>query len=468
MNLRLLRAEALALPALSEDRREGLLTAVRALTYVAFSTLIVLSPFRARFELVSRPDTPVYGDYTDFLLYWSDVAFLAFLALWGLSLLIGGRLPRFGPAAIRWPVFGLLAVTWLSATASIDPALSAYNALRLTAAAALALFVINEIDSVSRLAPALAVMVVLQGAVGIGQAIDQASVGLHELGELHLEVNAGGTSVIWSDEGPRQLRAYGLSDHPNILGGLLALALVLVAAAATRSSDLWRAPLAVVFALGCAALLLTFSRAGVLALGFALLLALGLFAYRRDWRNAGAWAAVALGGVIICLALVKPYGDELWQRGVVLDPSEVSSTEQRSLSEREALVKVSNDVFVARPLLGVGAGTLPKALKDGWPDFAYDYQPAHFALLTVAAETGIVGGMTYGALMVVPFVLLWWRRRELTPELIGVSGALLAVTLIGLFDYYTWSLAPGRIWFWLVLGLWAAAYMRRREVSADA
>lgn len=468
MNLRMLRADAVALPALSEDRREGVLAAVRLLTYVAFSALIVLSPFRARFELISRPDTPVYGDYTNFLLYWSDVAFLAFLSLWGLGLLIGGRMPRLGPAAIRWPVTGLLAITWLSAVASIDPALSAYNALRLTAAVALAVYVINEIDSIGKLAPALALMVVLQGAVGIGQAIDQASVGLHGLGELHLDVNAGGTSVVWSDAGPRQLRGYGLTDHPNILGGMLALALVLVAAAAARASDLWRAPLAVVFALGCAALLLTFSRTGALALGFGLLLVLGLFAYRRDWRSAGAWAAVALGGAIICLALIKPYGDELRQRGVVLDASEVSSTEQRSLSEREALVKVSNDVFVGRPLLGVGAGTLPKALKDGWPDFAYDYQPAHFALLTVAAETGIVGGMMYGALIVVPFVLLWWRRRELTPELIAASGALLAVTVIGLFDYYTWSLAPGRIWFWLVLGLWTGAYMRRREAPADA
>ncbi len=468
MNLRLLRAEALALPGLNEERREGVLTAVRALTYVAFSALIVLSPFRARFELVSRPDAPVYGDYTDFLLFWSDVAFVALLALWGLSLLISGRVPRFGPPAIRWPIFGLLAVTWLSAAASIDPALSAYNALRLTAAAALGLYVINEIDSVGKIAPALVAMVVLQGVVGIGQAIDQESVGLHQLGELHLEVNVGGTSVVWSDEGPRQLRAYGLSDHPNILAGLLAVALVLVAGVAAGARDIWRAPLAVVFALGCAALLLTFSRTGALALGFALLLILALFAYRRDWRSVGAWAAVALGGVIICLALIKPYGGELRQRGVVFDPSEVSSTERRSLSERETLVKVTNDVFVARPLLGVGVGALPKALKDRWPNFGYDYQPAHFALLTVAAETGIVGGMMYGALIVVPFLLLWWRRRELTPELIAASGALLAVTILGLFDYYTWSLAPGRIWFWLILGLWAGAYMRREEGPAGA
>ncbi len=423
----------------------------------------MLSPFRARFELVSRPDTPVYGDYTDFLLFWSDIAFVALLLLWGLSLLISGRAPSLGPPAIRWPVLGLLAVTWLSAAASIDPALSAYSALRLTAAAALGLYVLNEINSITKLAVPLVALIVLQAVVGI----DQASVGLHELGELHLEVNAGGTSVIWSDEGPRQLRAYGLSDHPNILGGLLALALVLVAGAAVRA-DFLRAPLAVVFALGCAALLLTFSRTGALAFVFGLLTIFGLFAYRRDWRSVGAWGAIVLGGVIISLALIVPYGDDLRQRGAIFDASEASGTEARSLNEREMLVKATNDVFVGRPLVGVGAGALPKALKDGSPDFPVDYQPAHFALLTVSAETGIVGGMMYGALIAVPFFLVWWRRHELTAPLIVASGTLLAVTVLGLFDYYTWSLVRGRIWFWLVLGLWAGAYMRRHEAQTDA
>ena len=140
----------------------------------------------------------------------------------------------------------------------------------------------------------------------------------------------------------------------------------------------------------------------------------------------------------------------------------------RSLSEREALVKLTNEVFVGRPLLGVGAGALPSALKDRSPDFGYDYQPAHFALLTVSAETGIVGGMAYGALIVVPFFLVWWRRKELTPFLTAATGALLAVTVLGLLDYYTWSLIPGRIWFWTVLGLWAAAYVRRREAEPNA
>ena len=71
-------------------------------------------------------------------------------------------------------------------------------------------------------------------------------------------------------------------------------------------------------------------------------------------------------------------------------------------------------------------------MSDAYPDFRYNYQPAHFVLLTVAAETGLLGGFFYAALIVAPWALLWWRRRELTPELIGVSGALLAVTSIGL------------------------------------
>ena len=467
MNLRVLAADAMALPVLSEQRRESVLMAVNVLTRVAFGVLIVLSPFRARFELASRPDLPVYRDYTDFLLYWSDIAFLVFLGLWGLGLIVGGRRPWLGPAVIRWSVIGLLLAVWASVPLSVDASLSVYNALRLTGAAVLALYVANEVR-LEQLAPALIVMIGLQAVVGVSQAIDQGSVGLYGLGEYHLDVNAGGTSVVWSDVGPRQLRVYGLSDHPNILGGLLAMSLLLLGAAAARARNEWTVLLGVVFAVGCAALVLTFSRAAALSMALGLVLVFGLLAYRRSWRSLASWAAVCVGAAILCLTLIKPYGPYLSIRSGLLESGPASSTEQRSISEREALAKNANEIFVVHPLLGVGAGALPSAMLDAYPDFGYNYQPAHFALLTVAAETGLLGGMFYGALMIAPFALLWWRRRELTPELIAVSGALLAMTIIGLFDYYTWSLAPGRIWFWLVLGLWVSAYARRSGAAADA
>jgi hypothetical protein len=34
---------------------------------------------------------------------------------------------------------------------------------------------------------------------------------------------------------------------------------------------------------------------------------------------------------------------------------------------------------------------------------------------------------------------------------------LLAVTVVGFFDYYTWLTTPGRIWQWLAWGMFAAA-----------
>jgi hypothetical protein len=59
-----------------------------------------------------------------------------------------------------------------------------------------------------------------------------------------------------------------------------------------------------------------------------------------------------------------------------------------------------------------------------------------------------------------PWIALLRRRRSWTPELAGLSGALAALTVVGLFDYYPWTLTPGRIWAWLILGLWAMAYER--------
>jgi O-antigen ligase len=467
VNLRLLTTDAIALPALSESRRESVVAATRVLTRVAFGALIVLTPFRARWTLDARADGTVYGDYTDFLLYWSDIAFIAVLAFWGASMLLAGKRPWLGPAVIRWPVIILLVATWASIPFSVDAPLSAYSALRLTGAALLALYVANEV-TLRQLAFPLVVMVGLQAVVGASQALDQGSVGLYDLGEYRLDVNAGGTSVVWSDVGPRQLRAYGLSDHPNILGGLLAVSLVLIGGVAARARSEWTALFGTVFAIGCAALVLTFSRSAVLSLAVALIVVLGLLAYRRHRRAFIGWAGICIAAAVLCLTLIKPYGEYLSIRSGFLENGPTSSTEQRSISEREALARATNEIFVGRPLLGVGAGGLPSAMSDEFPDFAYFYQPAHFALLTVAAETGLVGGMAYGALIVVPFVLLWWRRRELSPDLIAITGALVALTVIGMLDYYTWTLAPGRILFWLVLGLWVAAYARRREDPVDA
>lgn len=459
-------AESRAAPIIGAERRVALAETMRTLALWTLAGLIVVSPFRARAALADRA-SPLYSDYVDFLLFASDAFLLGILLLWGLSLALQPRPVWSGPNLVRWPVAGLLVAICLSIPFSVDSSLAAYNAIRTIFAVLLALYVINEVKSVRQLAPAIAVMVVVQAVVGVGQVIEQESLGLAWLGEKLLDADLPGSSIIWTVDEPRLLRAYGLSDHPNILGGLLACGSVLIATALSRTRTLWTALLTVIFALGTTALLVTFSRAAILAFVVGVALVFLLLAYWRDWSHLSLWLTACVAAVVVSAAFIAPYAPYL---GARVNPSSqpAGSTEGRSLDERSALAKNTNEIFVSNPILGVGVGATPVAMAQEYPNFAFNYQPAHVVLLDVAAETGLLGALSYGLLMLTPWALLWWRRHRLTPELIGASGALLALHVLGLFDYYTWLFVSGRIWFWLVLAVWVVAYRNSTRSAVDA
>jgi hypothetical protein len=179
------------------------------------------------------------------------------------------------------------------------------------------------------------------------------------------------------------------------------------------------------------------------------------------------WVVACVVATLLVLPFLVPYAPYLGARA---NPTaqQAGSTEERALSERQALAKNTNEIFVENPVVGVGVGALPTAMYHAYPDFRYHYSPAHVVLLVVAAEVGIFGALAYAVLMIAPWLLARWRRHHLTAEEIGLLGALLAVSVIGLFDYYTWSLTSGRIWFWLVLALWLVAYRRASEPAPNA
>lgn len=102
----------------------------------------------------------------------------------------------------------------------------------------------------------------------------------------------------------------------------------------------------------------------------------------------------------------------------------------------------------------------PLALREEIPQLpeTFNYQPPHFVLLTVGLETGMFGAIFYFLLMILPWVA-FSRNVEArkNPQVIGAMGVLLAVTIVGFFDYYTWFSTPGRIWQWLAWGLIAVS-----------
>jgi hypothetical protein len=438
----------------TSGRRAALAETTQAVARLGLALTIVLSPFRARIELLVRPSPPVYADFTDVLLFWSDIAVLVTIGAWALSLIALPRALSFGPRFLAWPVAGLLIVAWLGIPFATDVALAAYNATRFAVLAVLALYVVNEIDGLARLVIPIGVMVVVQSIAGIAQVVSQGSLGLSVLGE-HLLGPAFGVSVVTGADGVRYLRAYGLADHPNILGGVLAMALLLLADPLPGGSGVPRWIRFGVFALGMAGLFVTFSRGAWLALAAGLLVIGAMLARLRDRAGFRSLAALCLGGLLVIAPLAAAFLPALSARTSIGTPI---ATEARSLDERVALATATVAVAFEHPVLGVGLGALPLAIRDAQPAFMYDYQPASVVLLDAAAETGLLGAACYLVILVAPWLALARRRRQWTPELATASAALAALGVVGLFDYYTWTYPAGRIWAWIVLGLWAVAY----------
>ncbi|HEY6355931.1 MAG TPA: O-antigen ligase family protein, partial [Burkholderiaceae bacterium] len=186
----------------------------------------------------------------------------------------------------------------------------------------------------------------------------------------------------------------------------------------------------------------------------------------RRFASLRRFGVALSGGVLVAAALAIPFRAALDSRAV--GALNGIRTEVRSIDERGALASETNTIFIAHPLVGVGLGGLPQAMRNAAPRFAYPYQPAHTVLLVVAAEIGIFGAASYALLVIAPWVALIIRRAAWTCELAGVSAALAALTLIGLLDYYPWTYTAGRIWAWLLLGLWAMTFNKTRAVMADA
>jgi O-antigen ligase len=434
-------------------------TLLRSLARISLGILIILIPFRYRFFAFSRPIPPIYQDFTDLILFASDVFLAITLLFWLGALAFEGRLPHFGPGFLSLPILGLTLAGLLSGLNSVDPMLSLYHTLRFALLLLLYLYVVNEIRSLDQVIPPLLILILLQSGIGIFQVLNQHSAGFASLGELQLDPMKNGVSIV-SAGGMRFLRAYALSDHPNILGGSLALSLVILMGWFITSGPKWRILTSAVFDMGGLGLLYTYSRSAWLATGASLAFVGIAYLKNRQASRFRSWLTLLGAGLIFMLPFLWSSAQLVGVRLNREDSYNLDPHENQSLGERAILNSAAIDLFSRNPLFGVGLGTFPIALKQEQPDYAFNYQPAHFVLLDVAAETGIVGALFYLFGMTSPWLALWMNRGHLrlNPQLIAASAFLLGLAILSTFDYYPWLLEPGRLWQWIGWGLWAAVY----------
>lgn len=410
-------------------------------------------PFRLRAVLWYRPFFPVYADYTDFLLFISDITLIFTLVFWACSLMLEPRKVKAGSPLIWVLLVGLTIAAWISTLGSVDSIITRYHAVRFVMLLLFYLYIVNEIFSVIWVIVPAALQGLLQLPVALGQSLMQKSLGLQFFGEHLLDPQVLGTSIIPAN-GERILRAYGLADHPNILGGCLAFVMVLLLAVALYGKNRQPVLAACGFIILFPALLLTFSRSAWLSLFVAVSFMVMCEVLARRWDSLKQLAILGAMSLVVSIPIFTNYlavFDQRFNAGNV--------AQDATLNERAYLMEAGNTLFVEHSAIGIGLGASPLAMKLRFEDFRIYYQPPHFTPLTSALETGVIGAAPYLLLFLVPVLgfLLRWRFYIQHPLILGAFALLLSVSVVNLFDYYTWMYAPGRLWQWLVWGLYSSA-----------
>jgi O-antigen ligase len=279
------------------------------------------------------------------------------------------------------------------------------------------------------------------------------------MGEGWLDPEGQGISVIEAG-GHRWLRAYGLTAHPNLLGGYLGMSLLVCLGAIRSISSRFRPFVWAAIVVGALGLLYSFSRsawlgtaAGLAYLAWVMRPWLGI-----DWRSARVHRALwVVGGLLVAGGLVLgfAYGELLGARLVRLSsPLEATSIRERLEDYRQAW-----GLIRAVPLKGVGSGYYIPALWAGvGEDRPPGFRRVHNAYLLAAAELGVVGALLWGWGLLAPPLFLAWgvRRRQGDVPGTGWAAAFVCALVICLFDSYLY--VPSIWWAALFLGLLAGGY----------
>ncbi len=309
---------------------------------------------------------------------------------------------------------------------------------------------------------ALGVGLAWNAALVIVQALAGGAIGLLALGEFPVRADTPGVSIVRAGA-QVFVRPYGLLPHPNIAAGILLPGVLAAIGAWAARSRAWRRAGVLLAPVGLLALLLTFSRAAWLglALGGLVLALAGLKPLRRpDVRRA------ALAGVLLCLAVAVAFALLCWP---LLSARTQGSepTEMRSIADRIVYTDFALRAISEHPLTGVGVGNF------GWQSSAYLRETfyalrgdnVHNIYLLVWAELGTPGvllfvlallcGVTGGARAV---------RATGDPFRAALLASACGLMLIGLLDHYPHSLLHGQVALWGALAL-AGAPLTRSEAA---
>lgn len=366
--------------------------------------------------------------------------FLLEILLWLLVALRIGRIAKngnykkyFTKLSGRDRIFFTLAVlvfvSFFSVIISVDRSATLIASVHLLDGLAVLFLIITTI-SFHELRLAFLIAALVQTAIAFFQVLFQQVYPSAWLGVAAHFPGVAGTSVVEAGE-QRFLRAYGTLPHPNILGGMLTIAILSSRAIFRRFSIFSFAS----FVMLAAGLFFTFSRLAWLALG------VGLFAQwlwaRRDKlfiKN----VVTVIGTMLVLSALFAPL--------VLARATATGRLETKSITTRVASIKDALTIIRHDSLTGVGAGAFTAAVKEqiDADRNGYELEPPHSVFVAVFAELGVFGLLLFVWLICLLAVSAWRCGK------IGMAAGLITLAL---FDHWAWTTYAGILIFWVGWGL---------------
>lgn len=377
-----------------------------------------------------------------------DAAMGAIVGVWILRLATG-RQRRIVTSPITFPLISFLLVAVFAFVLGLQHgALSSYllrHFAEMLLSIGFAIIIVDYCRDWKQLERLVSILLLAAGAaavVGIGLYFLPDNTANSLLSRLGMLGYPAGDVLRYIEDNPAlSERAISTSVDPNVLGGMLSMALALAVPQLLSSKPLLPRQImaGIVAALGLC-LLLTYSRGSMVAAAAGL----ALIALLRYPKLLLGMAAAAL------LILILP-----WTQDYVVHLVEGFQFQDLATQMRIGEYTDALKLMARYPLFGVGFA--------GSPDIDL-YLGVAMVYLTIGGEMGVLGLLAFTA-VIGTLLVLGWRVRHTAAQnpqhdalWLGLYAALAAGLTGGIFDHYLFNLDfhHSVTYFWLFVGLAAA------------
>lgn len=357
--------------------------------------------------------------------------------------------------AINVSIFFFVFFSCFSFANSVEPKFTAYEAFRHIKVALLFLVfrrVFAKTDAVVGLVYAALALVFFELLISLTQL---------GAGEAEVTEDAAEVKEVFVEGG--LVRVSGTLRHPNLLGLYLNLLLpfMVVGALHFRRAYVFYAAIVLVFFV----LLMTYSRTQLALYGVILFFAFLTFKTRAGrglYRSKLAWGAIGTLSLILLGAIAVNF-DDLYER--------FFNAPESSSSSRLVLAEIALEMALSHPFVGIGWNTFIYAMADYdlYKAAAAFQYPVHNMYLLILSETGLVGLLSF-------FALLWsmykaYRfsrlRFKLASDSNVVQASFISLVVILITGMQGWSFRADSIQFlvWVCYAIIAGMYDKARSLS---